>query len=567
MYILRIDVARNAFAYEPVPNSWERLGGRGLIARIMLDEGMPRCDPLGSRNKLIFASGLLSGHVVPSCNRISIGGKSPLTGGIKESNAGGTTGWHLARMGAKALIIEGVPQISGLSILHVTRDGVRFDTADDVSGMGAYDTARRLRQRYGSKVAMALIGPAGESRLYAACINNLDVDGTPSRLAGRGGMGAVMGSKGLKAIVFDAGDGKMDPPVDPQLFQQARKDFAAAVLANPVVHNWHDYGTSINVATTNMLGCFPTRGFSSGRFEKAENISAEKLRDVILERGAPGRPNHVCMAGCVVQCSNILVDEEGQEIVAPLEYETIGLLGGNLEIDNLDVIGRLNWTANDLGVDSIDLGAALGVAAEAGLLEFGNGEQALDLIRGLYQNTAIGRILGSGACIAAKVLGVRRIPAAKGQAFAAYDPRALKGTGITYATSPQGADHTAGFTMRAKVDHLDPEANLSASHTAQINTAAIDSLGACLLVGAGFSGSRVNLKNLLHALYGWEVPETIQQDMGKEVLLMEREFNKRAGFTDADDRLPEWVSEELLPPTNSVFDVSDYALDAFFEGL
>ena len=202
------------------------------------------------------------------------------------------------------------------------------------------------------------------------------------------------------------------------------------------------------------------------------------------------------MAGCVVQCSNVLVDEDGLQIVAPLEYESIGLLGGNLEIDSLDVVGRLTWTANDLGLDSIDLGAALAVAAQAGLLEFGNGNQALDLIRSIYQNSPIGRILGSGACIAGKVLGVRRVPVAKGQAFAAYDPRALKGTGITYATSPQGADHTAGFTMRGKVDHLDPEANLAASLAAQINTAAVDSLGACLLVGAGFSGSPTILKNL-----------------------------------------------------------------------
>ena len=272
MHVIRIDVGKNTFAWEPVPGDWERLGGRGLTARILLDEVPPGCDPLGRNNKLIFASGLLSGYVIPSCNRISVGGKSPLTGGVKESDAGGTTGWHLARLGAKALIIEGIPSDRVMSLLVITREGVTFEPAGELSGLGAYETAARLRQRFGRHVGMALIGPAGEGRLYTACINNLDVDGNPSRVAGRGGLGAVLGSKGIKAIIFDAADGKMAPPADIKLFQQTRKDFAAAVLANPVVENWRDYGTAINVAATNMLGCFPTRGFSRAVFESREYL-------------------------------------------------------------------------------------------------------------------------------------------------------------------------------------------------------------------------------------------------------------------------------------------------------
>ncbi len=207
MKIWRIDTNNKQSSIEDVPEDWQHLGGRGLLAKIMLDEVTPTCDALGPNNKLIFAPGLLVGHRLSSLDRISIGGKSPLTGGIKEANAGGRTGYHLSNLGIKALIIEDRPEDDGWYVIHITRAGVRFDEAREVKGKGVYDSAEDLIARYGDDVAIALIVPGGEIKLRAAGIQNIDMDRSPSRIAARGGMGAVMGSKRIKAIVIDAEGG------------------------------------------------------------------------------------------------------------------------------------------------------------------------------------------------------------------------------------------------------------------------------------------------------------------------------------------------------------------------
>jgi aldehyde:ferredoxin oxidoreductase len=270
------------------------------------------------------------------------------------------------------------------------------------------------------------------------------------------------------------------------------------------------------------------------------------------------------MAGCTIRCSNIYGDVDGKAIVSPLEYETVGLMGSNLGIADLDAVARMNQEVNDLGLDTIDMGAALGVAAEAGLMQFGDGERALQLLREVRKGTPLGRLLGHGAAVAGRVLGVIRVPVVKGQAMSAYEPRAIKGTGVTYVTSPQGADHTAGNTVRAKVDHLDPKLQAALSRTAQINMAGYDTLGACIFAGFGFAVAPEVIPGLLNARYDWQVGADILQTLGKQTLALEREFNRRAGFTAADDRPPEWMTAEKLPPHNSVFDVSDEDLDGVF---
>jgi aldehyde:ferredoxin oxidoreductase len=315
---------------------------------------------------------------------------------------------------------------------------------------------------------------------------------------------------------------------------------------------------------TNAFGGLPTRNFSSGTFEGAGTIGGEFLRETLLKRGGESETTHACMAGCVVQCSNTYAGEDGKAIVAPLEYETIGLMGSNLGIASLDDVARLNWEASDLGLDTIEIGAALGVAAEAGLLKFGDGARALELMREVRQATPLGRILGHGAAMTGRVFGVQRVPVVKGQAMAAYEPRGVKGTGTTYVTSPQGADHTAGNTVRAKVDHLDGKANIAVSRGAQINSAGFDTLGACLFAGFGFLVAPEVISELLNARYGWQVGTDILQVLGRETLTIEREFNKRAGFTAADDRIPEYMRTEPLPPHNSVFDTAEADLDSMF---
>ncbi len=566
--IWRINVKNQTLSREDVPATWEKLGGRGLLARIMLDEVEPTCEPLGPKNKLIFAPGLIVGHMLSSSDRISIGGKSPLTGGIKEANAGGRTGMHMAMMGMKAMIIEDLPEKDGYWVLHLSLEqGARWIPAGELAGLGVYETAPKLIEQYGDKVAIALIGPGGEMRLASAGIQNIDKDKVPSRIAARGGLGAVMGSKGLKAIVFDHVGGQKPPIVDPERFKVAQKDYTTQLMAHPQVALYRDYGTQAMPQMTQHFGALPTRNFSQGTFEQVETISGEYMRDLLLKRGGESETTHACMAGCTIRCSNIFGGEDGKTIVSPLEYETVGLMGSNLEIGSLDMIGRMNWQVNDLGLDSIEIGAALGVAAEAGLMAFGDGERALELINEIRKNTPLGRILGMGATTTGKVLGVERVPAVKGQAMSAYEPRAIKGTGVTYATTPQGADHTCGLTIRAKVDHLDPKGQAAVSLPVQLNMAGYDTLGACIFAGFGYAAAPTAIPELIKARYGWDVPDNYLQELGKETIKMEREWNKRAGFTKKDDRLPEWMTREAMAPNNTVFDVAEEDLDSIFDNL
>jgi len=565
MQIWRINVREQELKREPIPETWSRLGGRGLSARILLDEVEPTCDPLGPLNKLVFAPGLLVGHMLSSCDRISIGGKSPLTLGVKEANAGGTTGLQMTLLGIKAMILEGLPAEPGLWVLHLSLQGARFDRADDLKGLGVYETARHLLEKYGKKVAIALIGPGGEMKMTAAGIQNLDKDKVPSRFAARGGLGAVMGSKGLKAVVFDSAGGQKPPFAHPEVYKEAQKAYNKALIEHPQTHAYRDYGTAAMVQLCQRFGSLPTRNFSVGLFEQADAISGEHMRDLLLERGSPSNPTHNCMPGCTIHCSNVFGSQDGKVIVTPLEYETIGLMGSNLGIDSLDTVARLCWQANDLGLDSIDVGAALGVAAEAGQMQWRDGERALELLDEIRRGTPLGRILGNGAVATGRHFGIEHVPAVKGQAMAGYDPRAIKGTGVTYATSPQGADHTAGLTIRDKVDHLDPKVQVALSRGKQISMAGYDTLGACIFAGFGFAVSPPGtIAKLLNARYGWNVPDDILQVLGKETLKLEREFNRRAGFTAEDDRIPAWMRREPLPPTNAVFDVAEEDLDSLY---
>ncbi|HEX9333542.1 MAG TPA: aldehyde ferredoxin oxidoreductase N-terminal domain-containing protein [Anaerolineales bacterium] len=545
--VWRVNVREQTLKQEPVLESWKRLGGRELLARILLDEVDAKCDPLGAENKLIFAPGLLGGHMLSSTDRISVGGKSPLTGGIKESNAGGRTGLHMTHMGIHALIIEDQPNEESFWVLHLSlSDGAKWERADDLVGLGVYATAPKLLQKYGDKVAIALIGPGGEMKMKAAGIQNIDKDRVPARIAARGGLGAVMGSKGLKAIVFDNAGGQKPSIVDPEAFKVAQKDYTKSVMEHPQSITYRDYSTAAIAAMCNSFAALTARNFSRGTFEQIDQVDGDALREFTLKRGKPSDPAHACMAGCTIKCSNIFGGEDGKIIVSPLEYETIGLMGVNLEI-----------------------GGALGVAAEAGLMQWGNEEDALKLIDEIRQGTELGYVLGNGAVSVGKKYNIERVPAVKGQAMSGYEPRSIKGTGVTYATTPQGADHTAGLTIRAQINHLDPTIQKDPSLTAQLNMAGYDSLGACIFAGFGYAATPDGVvKRLLKARYGWEdVPDNILQALGKDTIKMEREFNRRAGFTKEDDRLPKWMTEEAIPENGAVFDVSEEVLDHIFDEI
>jgi aldehyde:ferredoxin oxidoreductase len=568
---LRVNLNSGSIQTQDVPEVYTRYGGRALIARLLLDEVDPGCDPLGPNNMLVFAPGLLAGTAVSSTGRLSIGAKSPLTGGIKEANVGGVAGDKLGRLGIKAILVEGLASKDDLVFLHVNSQEAKLLPASEIKGLGTYATASSLQSRFGTDVSILAVGPAGEMGMRGAGVAVTDdLFGQPGRMAARGGLGAVMGNKGLKAIVIDDTDAKAPPLHDPETFGEASRRFARELIESPKTGrqgSMHNYGTAAIMNAVQEIGALPTRNFSLGQFSGKEQIGPERLREVILERG--GKVGQRCMAGCVIQCCNMFVDPEGEPIVSTLQFETLALIGSNLEIDDLDQIAHLNRTCNDLGLDTIEMGATLGVAMEAGLAPFGDGQAASRLLQEVADGTPLGRILGNGAQIAGQVLGATRIPAARGQAFPGYDPRALKGNGVTYATSAMGADHTAGNTIGARTtsDPLSPEGKGELSRELQRVAAMLDMTGLCLFARPPILADPELMVTLLNSRYGWtwDVEDLVQAE--DEVLHMEREFNRRVGFTPAHDRLPEIFSNEPLPPHDAVFDVNAEELAHTVEGF
>ncbi len=553
--IIRVNLTDNSIKKEPVAEKYKNLGGRALTSKIIADEVDPACEPLGLHNKLVFAPGLLGGSYLSSSARLSVGGKSPLTGGIKEANAGGTAGGALSKLGIKALILEGESFTSYLRYLYIDHQTIELRPAEMV-GHGTYSTARLLRERYGDKASIILIGPAGERGYSSAGITNTDVQGRPSRFCGRGGLGAVMGIKGLKAIVLKADEAPTPDYHDRKAFQELNRQLVKVIKENPTTgESFPKYGTAAMATRTNALHALPTRNFSAGRFEHADRIDGEYLYQTITNRGGEADPTHACMAGCVIKCSNVFAGIDGREVVAPLEYETIGLMGSNLGIGSLDEIARLNYLCNDLGVDTIEMGATIGVAMDQGLLPFGDADGAADLLAEVAEGTILGRVLGQGALITGKVLGSRRIPQVKGQAMAAYDPRSIKGLGVTYATSPMGADHTAGNTIRAQIEHTDPTLQVEASRNAQVMAMIADSMGLCLFLMPALAPLLDQIGELNEYYRGNKISADELRAAAVNALEVEREFNRRAGLSPAQDRLPEFMTEEPLPEVGHIFDV------------
>ncbi|HJH15160.1 MAG TPA: aldehyde ferredoxin oxidoreductase [Bilophila wadsworthia] len=563
--IIRINLETGSVSRREQEKDDLLLGGRRLTGSIIAAEVPPECEPLSGRNKLVLACGPLAGTLVSSANRLSIGAKSPLTGGIKESNAGGMTGYLMGRLGIRAVVLEGRPGAPHWTLIRISADGVELLPGDPYVGLGLFEKARQLFERFGPKVGMTLIGRAGERLQFSAGITNTDPDGEPSRYNGRGGLGAVMGSKGVQGIVYDASAAPKETFVDRAAFMEANREVARRINANPQTSQvYRQYGTAAMMDATSAMGALPTRNFSTGFFEGYEKINAEAMHRTILERGGEGATSHACMVGCLVKCSNIFPDRDGKKVCSPIEYENLGLLGSNLGIDDLDTIALLNRMCNDFGYDTIETGAAIGVAMNAGLAAFGDREAALRLMREVGEGTPLGRVLGSGAGITGKVFGCLRVPVAKNQAMPAYDPRAIKGVGVTYAVSPQGADHTSGNTVKSPVKQHLKDGQETVSRNAQVGFTVMDNLGLCILASGGIGDLGV-VADLLKARWGVETtPERLRREAWETVLL-ERGFNRRAGLTPAHDRLPEFFEEEINPANGQVFDVPEDTLRRVYD--
>jgi len=559
--LLRLNAGTGAFAATPAGGDYNALGGRSLTSAIIAKEVPPTCHPFSANNKLVIAAGLFAGTMAPSSGRISVGAKSPLTGGIKEANGGGETARKMARLGYRAIIIEGKPQSQSLYILKIDRAGASLLSADEYREMGNYQLAAKLQEKYGKKIGIISNGPLGERLAASAGITNTDREGVPSRFCGRGGMGAVMGSKGIKAIVIDDSGAPGINFHDQQEFKSICQMLFQKMNGHPTMETFAKYGTAGVLNYVNEVGGLPTHNFRTGRFDRAAEINGDKLRENILARGGEGDPSHACMTGCMIKCSNIYPDQSGSALVSPLEFETLGMMGSNLGIGDLDAIARMNYVCNDLGADTIEIGAAMGVAMEAGVIPFGDVQAAEKLLKEIAEGTVLGRVIAEGASITGRVFGVERVPVVKGQGMPAYDPRAVKGNGVTFATSPMGADHTAGNTIRGK-DHHVPGGKAAISSRAQAMIAAYDSLGFCVFTGAVVNENLSAVARMVTALTGQPQPDDYMYQLGVTVLNAELEFNRQAGFTKAHDRIPGYMLDEKLDPHGLVFDVSDEDLDS-----
>ena len=554
--IIRVDMSTGGVTEERAPEAWALLGGRALTSRMLLEETDARIHPLGEAAKLFIAPGLLAGTAVTTSGRTSFGFKSPLTGGTKEANVGGQLGHRLARLGIKAIVVSGASP-DGWKRLDIDGSGARLAPADDLAGRSNYDLHRELVGEALRTRAAATIGPAGEHRMASASVAVTDPEGRPTRHAARGGPGAVMGAKGLKAIVVDDAEGvRTVPGENAKEFKGEVVKFSKMVLEDPRVHNTSRYGTAgvIKFVNRDNVLSMPTRNHRDGSWERADSISGQVIEELGKERGGKMLP---CMAGCIIKCAILYNDAGGEHVTTALEFETIALLGSNLEIGPADAVAELDRLCDDIGLDTIEVGNAIGVAMEAGVLAWGDWEGTKRLLdEDVRGGTPLGRIVGGGTAHVAATYGVDRVPVVKGQGLPAWEPRTLKGMGVTYSTSPQGADHTAGMvTARGAT----PDTLVKQSRHEQLVMMAVDSVGVCQFTNA-LPG---DMAAFISERFGEAMTDEQLLALSREAIETEREFNRRAGFDREDDRLPQWLREEPLPLPDgpSVFDIEDALVD------
>jgi aldehyde:ferredoxin oxidoreductase len=542
--MIRVDMTKQTATVEPFPAKWRLLGGRGLSARILVEECDPKCEPLGPGNVLVMAPGVLAGTSAPTSGRISIGGKSPLTGGIKEANAGGNPGQDLQKLGYRVVIVTGKPKDPSKRYgLEVDGDGARVVEAGAFKGLWNYAACEKLYEKYPKTASFITIGPAGEMELSGASVACTDEKGRPARHAARGGLGAVMGSKGLKFVSVDATKLAVRHPVVRKDFFAYSKEYTKAYQAGPQMFKT---GTSSVVPVANMLNTFPYKNRTEGQSPDAATLDGARIVESFETRGGG---MHNCMTGCIVQCSNVVHDKDGNYKTSALEFETLTMLGANCGIGSWDDVADLDRLCDEVGLDTIEAGAAIAIYMDSGGMEFGDAAGAKGLLREIAEGTDLGKALGNGAAAIGKKRKHARVPVVKGQAIPAWDPRPLKATGVTYATSPMGADHTAGLIVNPG---LPPDQFARASQESQVANAACDSSGFCQFLQPTIE----EIAKYYSMFIGEDVSREQIADMAWQCLADEWKFNDGAGFTKADDVLPACMIEEGVGPNHVMkFDV------------
>lgn len=571
MRILRINTRTKEYKFEEL-GEYAGLGGRALTSRLINKEVPADCHPLSADNKLVIAGGVLAGSTAANSGRVSVGAKSPLTGGIKESNSGGQFAHKLPKLNLLAIVFEDKPETGApFQNVFISTDRVEFKDAGDIVGMDNYPAHDKLLAEYGEKAIAALVGPVGEKCGKAATIQFTDPYKRPARSAGRGGMGAVLGSKKIKAVILDPDAKESYKPVDAEAFKTARKTWTEILMGHPVTsQGLPGFGTAVLVNVINEAGALPTKNFRYGQCDHAADISGEKIAEVIEARG--GKTKEGCHTGCLIQCSQQYNDDKGEYLTSGFEYETVWALGANSMIKDIDDIARLDRICDEKGMDTIEIGNTLAIAMEGGIIPWGDGKASIDLLDKCGSDDPMGLIIGNGVDFAGGAFGVDRLPTCKGQSLPAYDPRAVKGVGVTYATTPMGGDHTAGYgvcqnvlKVGGDVDGHKKEGNVEISKNLQIATASIDALGMCLFVAFAVldaENGAQTMADLVAAQTGTEFTVDDFLALGVNCLKDELDFNARAGFTKKDDQLPRFFSAEGLPPHNVTWDFDEEELQA-----
>ena len=541
--IIRINTKTGEITTSPMEEKYKPYGQRGLIDRFLLDEVDPKCDALGAENKLLVTTGTFAGTSFPVSGRISVGGKSPLTGTIKESSAGGMVGPMMASHGIKMIVLDDLPtESAGWKYLYIDKDGKSsLEDAAGLIGLGTYAVCEKMYEKYNSNVAVLCIGQAGDFLYRSASVMASEMgNGHPCRAAGRGGLGALMGSKKIKAMVIErAAKAAEYDYANKEKFDEARRKFVKICTESPHSQGLHETGSTNMMDLTGPLGAVPHRNFSGLPLsdEQKEQFMSVKWKEMGTKAG--GKNGLSCHPGCLVMCSNIYTDEKGEFITAGFEYETAAMFGPNLEIYDFYKTAKFDYICDDLGVDTIETGCSMGVVMESGKISWGDAEAVESLLDEMRSGTEFGRLIGQGTELLGKSLGVERIPVVKHQGIPAYEPRVLKGQGITYSVSTQGADHTFGMVVAPGAsDDVLPDMAIEAHIS---NAVANDFL--CAFI-SGFALEDPDMLPQLYAgAFGGEWTMDKCREQARETLKIERMFNESAGFTAADDKLPEFFSK------------------------
>ena len=542
-----LDISLTDGSIETIPLDMEMarlfLGGRGLGARLLWDLVGPEVSPLSPENVLIFTTGPITATGSQTSNRFNVSTKSPLTDTILHANSGGWWGMQFKRTGYDALIVRGKSKTPVM--IEIKPEGVELKEAGHLWGKGVFETTEALGQSRNQRNVLC-IGPAGENQVRIAAIMN-----DKERALARGGPGAVMGSKNLKAIVVEGKE--KNQPADQELFKFMLYETGKLLKASPLTsQGLPEFGTAVVMNVVNEIGALPTRNFQQSQFEGADKISGEAITDSILVK------NQACWA-CPITCTRITKTDSGKEGEGP-EFESAWAFGAQCGIDDLDTITEANYLCNDMGLDTISMGNTIGCAmelAEKGLIanEFGFGQagKLLDLISDTAYRRGLGAEMAEGSYRMAEKHGAPELSmSVKKLEMPAYDPRGMQGQGLVFATGNRGACHETGNMLGPEVlalprliDRFATQGKAGIVSVHQNSAAVIDSLVYCKFTNMAVAEEF--FARTLSAVTGEHFTADDLMMVGERVWTLERLYNLREGFTKKDDTLPDRMLSEPVP--------------------